>query len=77
MICSITNVSTVALLVDFSDGSEHMLQPQEYVLYDDYFQVATKPTWELVEMGLLVDRDVEQWLPKNLEPLHNWLVEGF
>ena len=77
MICSITNISTVALLVDFSDGQEALLQPQESVLYDDYFKVATKPTWELVEMGLLKDEDVDELVPPVLKPVHSWLVEGF
>jgi len=76
MICSLQNISTVFLLVDFDDGYEALLKPLESVLYDDSLRVVTEPTWELVNMGLLEDSDTEL-LTANPKPLHNWLAEGF
>ena len=77
MICSLKNISSVTLMADFTDGQEILLRPQDFVLYDDCLKIATKPTWELVNLGLLKDEDADWLYCEAVSEIHNWLLEGF
>lgn len=81
----VTNKSQVALLVDFTDGSERLLQPGQYVLYNGPAEITRGARRELVDVGL-----VDVWEVNAVECLHDmskvidpirepvqWLREGF
>jgi hypothetical protein len=83
MICSLQNKSTVTLLADLTDGTEKMLEPGQLFLYEDTTAYPTDGTWQLVELGLLEDKDHEDgfrlyklWYDV-IPPTHNWALEGF
>lgn len=78
MICSLTNKCNVVVLVDLVDGTEKYLQPGDSFLYEDTVTYPTPATWELVELGLIEDRDDEFAHFQPFESsLHSWLQEGF
>ena len=81
MICSLTNVSPVALLAVFvvegTDGKvsyDKLLRPGEKRYYEDRFAIPDPDTWSFVEIGWFEDNDEPHIISREL---HNWLVEGF
>lgn len=80
----VTNKSQVALLVDFTDGTERLLQPGQYVLYNGPAEITRGAKRELVDVGL-----VDVWEVDAVECIHDmskvidprepvqWLQEGF
>lgn len=83
MICSLQNNSSITLLADLTDGAEiiieRMLEPGQLLLYEDTIAYPTGGTWELVELGLLEDKDHENefHMLYQIPKPHNWVLEGF
>jgi len=79
------NKSTVALLIDFTDGTERILQPNQYVLYNGPAEITEGAKRELVDVGLVsvwevdsteITHDMSKVIDKERGPVA-WMQEGF